>query len=149
METYTIIDDLFDDEDGQRNQLTAARGFVGQSHVPEDMRPPGRGRTGKVSQRPDLPDFDPRANRGNPQLSPQMRLQSQNDNNMSPMVRALVSSNEHTTYPGLDSLPCRDVFTHVENCPLCKSYFRHDAKFYWMIIAILIVIILLITRNGK
>ncbi|MDD4931432.1 MAG: hypothetical protein PHG66_04805 [Candidatus Colwellbacteria bacterium] len=148
MDTYTIIEDVFGDEDGGgRNQLTAARGFVGQSHVPDDMRPPGRGgRVGKVSERPDFPDLDPRMNRGGPR--PQMPMRMQNDTNMSPMVNALVSSGP-TMYPGVDALACRDVFTHVENCPLCKSYFRHDAKFYWLIIGILIVIILLITRNGK
>lgn len=143
MDTYTVIEDVFGDENGQ-NQLTAARGFVGQSHVPDDMRPPGRGgRIGKVSDRPDFPELDPRMAR--PQFHPQMRNQNEN---MSPMVSALVSSGP-SVYPGVDSLACRDVFTHVENCPLCKSYFRHDAKFYWLIIGILIVIILLITRNGK
>lgn len=144
MDTYTIIEDVFD-ETGGRNQLTAARGFVGQSHVPDDMRPSGRsnnGRVGKVSERPEFPEFDPHMNRGS-------QLRTQNDTHMSPMVSALVSSNGPTMYPGVDSLACRDVFNHVENCPLCKSYFRHDAKFYWLIIAILIVIILLITRNGK
>lgn len=145
MDSYTIIEDVFDNDDG-RNQLTAARGFVGQPHVPEDMRPPGRsGRVGKVSDRPDFPELDPRMNRGGPPM--QMRYQPAPDNNMSPMVNALVSG--PVMYPGMDSLACRDVFTHVENCPLCKSYFRHDAKFYWLIIGILIVIILLITRNGK
>lgn len=145
MDSYTIIEDMnvFGIPDPQ-NQVTAARGFVGQPHVPEDMRPNSRGRVGKVSNRPDFPEreFDPRMN-----YQPQMKMQN-DDNNMSPMVSALVSSGP-SIYPGVDSLACRDVFTHVENCPLCKSYFRHDAKFYWLIIGILIIIILLITRNGK
>lgn len=145
MDSYTVIEDVFGDDGGQ-NQLTAARGFVGHSHVPEDMRPSVRNnKVGKVSERPDFPELDPRLqNRGAP-LFPSMKIQNET---MSPMVSALVS-NGPSIYPGVDSLACRDIFTHVENCPLCKSYFRHDAKFYWLIIGILIVIILLITRNGK
>ena len=140
MDSYTIIEDMdvFGIPDNQ-NQLTAARGFVQQSHVPENMKP--RNHRERVSDRPQFPEVDPRVNH------PQMRIQ--NDNNMSPMVNALVSSGNSPMYPGADSLSCRDVFGHVENCPLCKSYFRHDAKFYWLIKGVLIVIILLITRNGK
>jgi len=159
MDTYTIIEDVFADESG-RNQITSARGFLGQSHVPEDMKPPTRrSLPTRTSERPDFPELSPRF----PQMSqmsqmPQMSQMSHHDmrggdshippsSHMSPMVNALVGG--PIMYPAVDSLQCRDVFTHVENCPLCKSYFRHDAKFYWMIIAILIIIIMVINRGGK
>jgi len=146
MDTYTIIEDVFENDNAQ-NQITAARGFVGQPHVPEDLRSTGRNNTGrvgsKVSERPDFQDLDPRRMAPPPMNIPQRP----SGGTMSPMMNALTQG--PSVYPGVDSLACRDVFTHVENCPLCKSYFRHDAKFYWMIIAILIAIILLITRNSK
>jgi hypothetical protein len=165
METYTIIEDVFGD-DLDKNQITSARGFLGNSHVPEDMKPPTRrSHQMRTTDRPDFPELSPRFPQM-PQMPhmphmPHMSQMSQmhqmpqmhnpqdtrGDSHMSPMVNALVGG--PIMYPGVDSLQCRDVFTHVENCPLCKSYFRHDAKFYWMIIAILIVIILVITRGGK
>jgi|688.fasta_scaffold2347582_1 hypothetical protein len=38
-------------------------------------------------------------------------------------------------------LNCRDVFEHIQNCPICEGYFKRD-KFYMIIIGILILIIL-------
>ena len=145
MNEYTIIEDIFGDED--KNQVTAARGFVGRAHVPDDLRP--RGKISRVSQRPDIPDLsdvDPRM--GNPQIDrgypptppfPDIQL----------AMGAMNQQQGPTLYPGVDSLQCRDVFTHVENCPICSSYFKRDTKFYWLIIGILVIVILLLTRNGK
>jgi len=38
-------------------------------------------------------------------------------------------------------LNCRDVFEHIQNCPICEGYFKKD-KFYLIIIGILILVIL-------
>jgi hypothetical protein len=147
MDTYTIIEDVFGDEDGAgQNQVTAARGFVTNSHVPEDMKRP-MDRAGRAPPRQEYKEYrdvDPRMSRNSYVEDPSTR----NDKNMSPMVNALVSMGP-SMYPGVDGLSCREVFSHVEHCPMCKSYFRHDAKFYWLIIGILIAIIFLTTRRGK
>lgn len=138
-DTYTIIEDIDDIDVGNgRNQLTAARGFLSNSHVPDDMRPqPGRRTVGKVSERPEFQELNPQS------YLPMQNLQNQT---VSPMIGALMNERSHM---GVDGLACRDVFVHVENCPLCKSYFKHDAKFYWMIIAILIIVIFLMNKNSK
>ena len=141
MDSYTIIEDVFGDEDG-RNQITAARGFVGNSFVPDDMRP--RRGVGRVSDRPNIPNMADTDLRMMGQPQPQ-----RNDQNFSQETVPMFGNIPQgpTMYPGVDNLPCRDVFTHVENCPICSSYFKKDIKFYWLIIAILIVIILLLTRK--
>ena len=123
MDNYTIIEDVFDN--GGRNQLTEARGFLGTSHVPEDMRPPSKRFHRDSGMKEELPPIPPLRNIQAP------------------------PTNISFEQMGPDMLSCRDVFLHVENCPLCKSYFKNDIKFYWLIIAILIVIIILLTRKTK
>lgn len=140
MNDYTIIEDVFGDDDN-RNQITAARGFLGKSHIPDDLRPKrSRG------ERPDIPDLT-NFQRPQPGVQPEYRdsmggIQEQ----MIPSMNMMIPQGP-TVYPGVDSLQCRDVFTHVENCPICSSYFKKDVKFYWLIIGILVVIILLLTRK--
>lgn len=168
MDNYTIIEDIFGDDD--RNQITAARGFIGRSHLPDDMRVGSRGKVGKVSERPDMPDLEGRdsgpsfgpSGGFNQQRTPQ--YQQQFRDTIQPMHQPMMDNqfggNQNfqlsgpqfsgpVLYPGVDSLQCRDVFTHVENCPICSNYFKKDVKFYWLIIAILILIILLLTQNKK
>ena len=121
---------------------------------------PTRGKVGKVSDRPDIPDLSgiesgppirgnvPRVQNGY-QTSPDIHFQ---DTHMiSPMLNGMGGMIQQgpVIYPGVDTLQCRDVFTHVENCPICSSYFKKDVKFYWLIIGILIVVILLLTKGGK
>lgn len=139
MDSYTIIEDIFGDDD--RNQITAARGFVGRTHTPDDMKQ--RGKVGRVSERPDMPSFDqPRRNQQH------IQIQQEDPTSMiSPMLNSMAQ--QPVIYPGVDILQCRDVFNHVENCPICSSYFKKDVKFYWLIIAILVVVIILITKGGK
>ena len=151
MNDYTIIEDIFGDED--RNQVTAARGFVGNSHIPEDLKPK---RAPRRSERPDIPDLtEPQDRMGmlsNPGVYPPgyvnipprnvgIQIQENPPSFIPPQHPMLMSYQDH--------LQCRDVFTHVENCPICSSYFKKDVKFYWLIIAILVVVILLLTRTGK
>ncbi len=46
-------------------------------------------------------------------------------------------------------LSCKDVFNHVENCPMCSSYFKKDSKFYIIIILILGMIILYLLNSKR
>ena len=149
MNEYTIIEDIFGDED--KNQVTAARGFVGRSHVPDDLRP--KGKVGRVTNRPDIPDLSGFDTQPSPpsmgyNQPPMMGGQFGSFPDIQ-LAMGAVQQQGPTLYPGVDSLQCRDVFTHVENCPICSSYFKRDTKFYWLIIGILVIVILLLTRNGK
>ena len=150
METYTVIEDVFGDE--EKNQLTAARGFLGNNHVPDDLRAQnygnggrngGGGRVGRVNERPDLPPDVYAGRRMNSDVGGGGRFQEEQI-----QVPQLVMP-QTDLMMGPTTLHCRDVFNHVENCSLCSSYFRRDTKFYWLIIIILVIIILLLTRNSK
>lgn len=145
MDYYTIIEDIFEDE--EQNQITAARGYVGRSHVPDDMRIPHRQKVGKVSERPDMPNVEDIRRSMVSQQNQNIQFQ---DKDISQGISQMgMMMNGPTLYPSVDNLQCRDVFNHVENCPVCSSYFKKDVKFYWLIIAILIVVILILTKNGK
>ena len=50
--------------------------------------------------------------------------------------------------PQIQMCGCRDVFDHVETCPICASFYKRD-KFYMMIIAFLVLIIFYLLHKGK
>ncbi len=109
------------------NQISSSKSFVGNSsHIPNDLRP---------SNIPKQVRFA--ANTYNEQNQFESPSQSIPEINFTDINQ-----------PGIiqDNLQCREVFMHVENCQLCKSYYNKDVKLYWIIIIILIVIILLLTR---
>lgn len=153
MDTYTIIEDIFGDE----NQISASRGFVGKTHVPDDLRPHNRReKVGKVAERPDIPNIGGTQGSGflsNPGVLPpgyQHQQQQGGIQLQDPRVQQQMMLNDRDmmyNHPS-DLLQCRDVFQHVENCPICSSYFKKDVKFYWLIICILIIVILILTRGN-
>ena len=137
---YTIIEDIFED-DSNNLQITAARNFIGHSHVPDDMK-------SKYTNKPQLMNLQkpPPCNLTGIFESPKTIKQKYIYlNEISPMLSGM----RHQQQRHMDTLQCRDVYMHVENCPICSNYFKKDVKFYWMIIGILILTILLLTRNGK
>ncbi len=75
-------------------------------------------------------------------------MSSHDESNMIPSMINDVMSIRSPQMNGGSEVSCRDAFNHVENCPICSSYFKKDIKFYWLIIAILVIIIILLTRNG-
>lgn len=150
MDNYTIIEDIFGEE--PRNQVTSARGFVGQHHIPNELRNQSRqqpNRIGKVNERPEI-EFQSSFNRQPPMMDnvpphllprPPVFQNAMNETMNQDLPRQMMNDN--------DFLLCKDVFNHVENCPICNNYFKKDVKFYWLIIGILVIIILLLTRNSK
>jgi hypothetical protein len=141
---FTIIEDVFGD--GGRNQITESRGYLQRTHVPEDMAPyQSRQKVGKVSERPDMPNVEDIRRSIGPSQNQNIQFQDQPQ-----MFQPQINNDQMMMmYPTNDNLLCRDVFTHVQNCPVCSSYFNKDIKFYWLIIAILVIVILILTRNGK
>ncbi len=164
--SHTIIEDLFGE--GQ-NQLTAARGYVGRSHTPEDMR--SSKKKGTRPNIPDLTDFEtlnqPPPFTSGP-LYRRMEDERRNDeSNLRPPPRLdfrdihgdfQINEPRMQQQPpqggqqpqfirDFNRIPCKDAFNHIENCPICSNYFKKDVKFYWLIIAILIVVIIIMTRK--
>lgn len=158
--SYTIIEDIFGEHGG--NQTTAARGFVGRSHVPEDMRP-------RNEMIQDLTDYDRAPSASGPMYRQPQRLGFDSDpsgmgmrergnprfdfrdidainglGNMRPMPPPQIMEPRP---PMFDHISCRDAFSHIENCPVCSNYFKKDIKFYWLIIVILVVVIIVMSRK--
>lgn len=46
-------------------------------------------------------------------------------------------------------ISCRDIFDHIEHCPVCTKYYKHSNRSYIMIIIFLVLIILLLIRQQK
>lgn len=149
---YSIIEDVFEQGPNpmvnNRNQITAARGNIATYQVPEEIR-----RAKQMNQssprvgsgtmnRPDIPHL-------NPPPPPQMMQHPMMPMNPQ-MMMAGMKRGVNPNYN--DGLSCRDVFIHMENCPLCSQYYKKDVKFYWLIIIMLMIVLLFVSvkkNNNK
>lgn len=170
--TYTIIEDVFSDD---RNQITEARGYVMRNHIPEDMRrqgeilasqmqrprmsnsqvmqqyqqtrngPPPHQYTGMINQQEpkELQNMEPQEQKESDKGMDLTEIRDRESRGYNRELRD-IELREGQNY---HNISCRDIFSHVEVCPICSSYFKKDVKFYWLIIIILVVVILLLTRN--
>lgn len=58
----------------------------------------------------------------------------------------------HNQYPVVESfnlIPCRDIMSHIDNCPICKKIFKKNDLLLFCIIAILAVVIILFLLQNK
>jgi len=46
-------------------------------------------------------------------------------------------------------ISCRNIYEHIENCPMCSKYYKQSNRIYILIIIFLILIILLLLRQQK
>ena len=46
------------------------------------------------------------------------------------------------------NISCRNIYDHIENCPICIKYYKHSNRTYIMIIIFLLLIILLLLRRN-
>jgi hypothetical protein len=46
-------------------------------------------------------------------------------------------------------ISCRNIYDHIENCPICSKYYKQSNRIYILIIIFLILIILLLLRQQK
>jgi len=76
--------------------------------------------------------------RGEPQMQPDTRNQ--------PQQQYIPPEPLYNPQQHLGNLSCRDVFDHIQNCPICDGYFRKD-KYYLIIIGILVLTILYILNK--
>lgn len=42
-----------------------------------------------------------------------------------------------------EKIGCSEILKHVSDCPICKSFYMCDYKYYWLIIGILLLVIFL------
>lgn len=169
MNDYIVIEDLFGEE--QKNQLSSTRGYMGQTNTSpqldsfEEVMYPSKKRFEKrtigggvkdIAKRDMLERNEQVESKGESPVSqfipvrhPQtIQSSGQQINHIvsTPPYKKVHEHYQHTE-DGYDSLKCRDVFLHVENCPVCSAYFKKDIKFYWLIILILIGIIVMLLRK--
>ena len=142
---YSIIEDVFDQSPNpamqNRNQITAARGNIATYQVPEEIRRAKQmnqtsskvGSAGALN-RPDIPHL-------NQPPPPHVLAQMYPPQNRPLQMRDRMMMNGNYQ----DGLGCRDVFIHMENCPLCSQYYKKDIKFYWLIIIILLIVLLFVS----
>jgi hypothetical protein len=73
----------------------------------------------------------------------------QRDTNKNNKNTTNISTSNRNDINNPSHIQCKDIFDHVDSCPMCTSYFKKDIKFYWLIIAILIGVIFMTIRNKK
>jgi len=44
-------------------------------------------------------------------------------------------------------LTCVEVWNHIENCPICKQLYKCDKTIYWIVIAVLSIIIVFLIKK--
>jgi hypothetical protein len=49
----------------------------------------------------------------------------------------------------ISHINCRNIYDHIENCPICSKYYKQSNRIYILIIIFLILIILLLLRQQK
>ena len=126
---YTIIEDIFDLQNPQHRN---AAGRVRQTPpLPEAFR----------NHQPPPPMYPPPQN--HPQHHPQQLLAQTTP--LSALPSSGGNNNEH--YMFQHQIHCIDAYTHMEECALCSSYFKKDVKFYWLIIAILLLLVILLASK--
>jgi hypothetical protein len=46
-------------------------------------------------------------------------------------------------------MTCRNIYEHIENCPMCSKYYKQSNRTYILIIIFLVLIILLLLRQNN
>jgi hypothetical protein len=82
-----------------------------------------------------------------PKPLPPMNNGNSNISNISNMSIPMTSIDMVSPQNSGDSLSCRSVVNHVDNCPICSSYFYSREKIYWAMIAILLIMVFLLMRH--
>jgi hypothetical protein len=79
-----------------------------------------------------------------PQLHPQShpQLQSQLQSQLQPQVQSQVQ-----LQPQISHLHCRNIYEHIEECPVCNKYYKQSNRFYIFIIIILVLFIIFLLRR--
>lgn len=44
-------------------------------------------------------------------------------------------------------ISCRDVYMHIETCPICKRFYKQDNTVYLVVIGILIILCILLIKK--
>jgi hypothetical protein len=55
--------------------------------------------------------------------------------------------NENIHIQNFNKMNCRDIYNHIDNCPICSKYYKQSNRIYVIIIIFLVLIILLLIRQ--
>ena len=50
-------------------------------------------------------------------------------------------------HPQICSISCKDVYEHIETCPICKRFYKNDNTVYLIVIGILIILCILLIKK--
>jgi len=75
------------------------------------------------------------------------------NNNMNNNMNKINNVNHNQNIPINNNthlqISCRNIYEHIENCPICNKYYKQSNRTYVLIIIFLILIILLLIRQNK
>lgn len=152
---FTIIEDIFDDVNKDHSSFTRTTDLNLLNNKPY------------INNIPSLSyDEDMIKNKYNRQINP--RIIASQYNSMSNSNRIIqqpqenkiiqkkieeLQPNIHQNMPLNNNthlqLTCRNIYEHIENCPICNKYYKQSNRTYVLIIIFLILIILLLIRQNK
>jgi len=78
--------------------------------------------------------------------SPQS-LQPQIQQPQQPQQQIQIQQPQPQQQPQLSHLHCRNIYEHIEECPICNKYYKQSNRFYIFIIIILVLFIIFLLRR--
>ena len=68
-----------------------------------------------------------------------------NNSTISPPNNPYINENVHIK--NFNKMNCRDIYNHINECPICNKYYKQSNRTYILVIIFLILIILLLFRQ--
>lgn len=161
---FTIIEDIFETDDnvnnrGQNDVLKKDYSFLRTLDSNSLRQPYPTGNIQSLSY-----DEDMIKNKLSRQMNPRSMNYDHNSLNSSNRILQSPVSNYNnntnnankvspqTVLPQPHSSPqshisCRNIYEHIENCPICNKYYKQSNRSYILVIVFLVLIILLLLRQ--
>lgn len=160
---FTIIEDIFDNNSNENSNLQKDYSFTRTADLNSARQPY------PFSDIPSLSyDENMIKNKYNRQINPRVLASQYNSmSNTNRILQQQYVPNENKiiqknviepvlNVPSQVSTPnnhlqisCKNIYDHIENCPICNKYYKQSNRTYILIIIFLVLIILLLLRQNK
>jgi hypothetical protein len=101
--------------------------------------------TNRILQYPEQPIIETRHKNKNIVRGNDHLIETNSNNAIISPNNAYINENVHIQ--NFNKMNCRDIYNHIDNCPICNKYYKQSNRTYIIIIIFLVLIILLLIRQ--
>lgn len=153
---FTIIEDIFDDNDNKKDYSFTRTSDLNLLNKPYFNNIPSLSYDEDMIKNKYNRQINPRAiasqynsmsnaNRIIQQQPQENKITQKKIEELQPNHNQNIPINNNTHL----QISCRNIYEHIENCPICNKYYKQSNRTYVLIIIFLILIILLLIRQNK